>query len=426
MITRTLNLFKQNSMKKKFFNTKIYRNDSATEFIVENGKITQVGTNLPKCDNEIDLEGKLIMPPYVDPHLHLDYVYTGRNDGGNVKSGTLFEGIERWHHIKKTQGIGDAKNRALEGIREEVSHGIQYIRTHIDVTDPDLTGLKAMLELRDELKDKVTIQIVSFPQEGMYAYKNGYELVEEGLKLGADCVGGIPHFEWAREIGEKSVHSTVELAMKYNKMIDVHCDETDDVMSRFLELLNALVMTEGIGEKTTASHACSFGSADNAYANRMIGLFKKSKINFITPPTENAYLQGRMDNYPKRRGLNRVKELLQEGINICFAQDSINDPWYPLGNGNMMNVLDNGIHLTHLASYDEIEKSFDLITYNGAKTMMIDDYGLEVGKSANFIVLNESDEFEAIRKRVGVLASVRNGEYLFKRTQPTYDIPLSI
>ncbi|HBT86723.1 MAG TPA: cytosine deaminase [Porphyromonadaceae bacterium] len=413
-------------MKKKFFNTKIYRNDSATEFIVENGKITQVGTNLPKCDNEIDLEGKLIMPPYVDPHLHLDYVYTGRNDGGNVKSGTLFEGIERWHHIKKTQGIGDAKNRALEGIREEVSHGIQYIRTHIDVTDPDLTGLKAMLELREELKDKVTIQIVSFPQEGMYAYKNGYELVEEGLKLGADCVGGIPHFEWAREIGEKSVHSTVELAMKYNKMIDVHCDETDDVMSRFLELLNALVMTEGIGEKTTASHACSFGSADNAYANRMIGLFKKSKINFITPPTENAYLQGRMDNYPKRRGLNRVKELLQEGINICFAQDSINDPWYPLGNGNMMNVLDNGIHLTHLASYNEIEKSFDLITYNGAKTMMIDDYGLEVGKSANFIVLNESDEFEAIRKRVGVLASVRNGEYLFKRTQPTYDIPLSI
>ncbi|NLC86139.1 MAG: amidohydrolase family protein [Bacteroidales bacterium] len=413
-------------MKKKFFNTKIYRNDSATEFIVENGKITQVGTNLPKCDNEIDLEGKLIMPPYVDPHLHLDYVYTGRNDGGNVKSGTLFEGIERWHHIKKTQGIGDAKNRALEGIREEVSHGIQYIRTHIDVTDPDLTGLKAMLELREELKDKVTIQIVSFPQEGMYAYKNGYELVEEGLKLGADCVGGIPHFEWAREIGEKSVHTTVELAMKYNKMIDVHCDETDDVMSRFLELLNALVMTEGIGEKTTASHACSFGSADNAYANRMIGLFKKSKINFITPPTENAYLQGLMDNYPKRRGLNRVKELLQEGINICFAQDSINDPWYPLGNGNMMNVLDNGIHLTHLASYDEIEKSFDLITYNGAKTMMIDDYGLEVGKSANFIVLNESDEFEAIRKRVGVLASVRNGEYLFKRTQPTYDIPLSI
>lgn len=418
--------FDINIMKKKFFNTNIYRNNSATEFIVENGKITEMGTNLPECDEEIDLKGKLIMPPYVDPHLHLDYVYTGRNDGGMVNSGTLFEGIERWHYIKKSQNKKDVKERALAGIREEVSHGIQFIRTHIDVTDPELTGLKAILELREELKDKVTIQIVSFPQEGMYAYKNGFDMVEEGLKMGADCVGAIPHFEWTREIGEKSIHKTVELAVKYNKMIDVHIDETDDVMARFIELLNALVMTEGIGEKTAASHACSFGSADNAYANRMIGLFKKSKINFITPPTENAYLQGRMDNNPKRRGLNRVKELLEEGINVCFAQDSINDPWYPLGNGNMMNILDNGIHLTHMASYQEIEKSFDLITSNGAKTMMIEDYGLTIGKSANFIVLNESDVFEAIRKRVEVLASVRNGEYLFKRKEPIYDLPLNL
>lgn len=413
-------------MKRKFKNAKIYRNNSANEFIVENGKISEIGTNLPECDEEVDLKGKLVMPPYVDPHLHLDYVYTGRNDGGKVKSGTLFEGIERWHHIKKSQNIDDVKERALAGIREEMSHGVQYIRTHIDVTDPELTGLKAMLEIREELKENVTIQIVSFPQEGMYAYKNGYELVEEGLRLGADCVGGIPHFEWAREFGERSIHAIVDLAVKYDKMIDVHCDETDDIMSRFVELLNALVMIEGIGERTAASHACSFGSADNAYANRMIGLFKKSQINFITPPTENAYLQGRMDNYPKRRGLNRVKELLEAGINVCFAQDSINDPWYPLGNGNLMNVLDNGIHLTHLASYEEIERSFDLITYNGAKTMMIEDYGLEAGKSANFIVLNESDEFEAIRKRVDVLASVRNGEFLFRRSEPVYDIPLRI
>ena len=170
-------------MKKKFFNTNIYRNNSATEFIVENGKITEMGTNLPECDEEIDLKGKLIMPPYVDPHLHLDYVYTGRNDGGMVNSGTLFEGIERWHYIKKSQNKKDVKERALAGIREEVSHGIQFIRTHIDVTDPELTGLKAILELREELKDKVTIQIVSFPQEGMYAYKNGFDMVEEGLKI---------------------------------------------------------------------------------------------------------------------------------------------------------------------------------------------------------------------------------------------------
>src|SRR5690554_6485534 len=399
-------------MTKKFFNAKLYENPSATELLVEDGKFKQIGTDLPAGDQEIDLEGKLVLPPYVDPHLHLDYAYTGRNDGGKIKSGTLFEGIARWHEIKKSQTLQDVKQRALRAIREEVSQGVQFIRTHIDVTDPKLTGLKAILELREEVRDMVEIQIVSFPQEGMFAYKGGLELVEEGLKMGADCVGGIPHFEWAREIGERSIHSIVELAVKYDKMIDVHCDETDDPMSRFVELLNALVMAEGIGPKTAASHTCSFGSADNAYAFRMMGLFKASGINFIACPTENAYLQGRQDTYPKRRGLTRVKELIEAGINVCFAQHSINDPCYPLGNGNMMNILDNGIHLTQVASYEELETAFDLITYNGSKAMMVEDqYGLEAGKPANFIVLDESSVFEAIRKRVGVLASVRNGDF---------------
>lgn len=414
-------------MRKKFFNAKFYRHSTATEMVVEDGKIAQIGASLPKCDEEIDLNGKLVLPPYVDPHLHLDYVYTGRNDGGKIKSGTLFEGIARWHEIKKTRTKEDARERAMKAIREEVSRGVQFIRTHIDVTDPTLLGLKVMLELREALKDSVTIQIVSFPQEGMYAYKGGYELVEEAVKMGADCVGGIPHFEWAREIGEKSVHSTVELALKYNKMIDVHCDETDDGMSRFVELLNALVMTNGMGTRTAASHTCSFGSANNAYAFRMMGLFRASGINFIACPTENAYLQGRQDTYPKRRGLTRVKEFLEEGINVCFAQDSINDPWYPLGNGNMMNILDNGIHLTQVASYEELESAFDLITYNSAKTLMLEDqYGLAAGKPANFIVLDESSVFEAIRQRAEVLASVRHGNFLFRRSAPEYKIPLDL
>lgn len=176
-------------MKRKYVNAKIYRDESATELMVEDGMFTQIGSGLPPCEEEIDLNGKLVLPPYVDPHLHLDYVYTGRNDGGKIKSGTLFEGIARWHEIKKTQTKDDARERALAAIREELSQGVQFIRTHIDVTDPKLLGLQVMLELREELKDRVTIQIVSFPQEGMYAYKGGYELVEEGLKMGADCWG---------------------------------------------------------------------------------------------------------------------------------------------------------------------------------------------------------------------------------------------
>ncbi|SUA57884.1 Cytosine deaminase [Oligella ureolytica] len=412
---------------KKFINATIYRNDEATEILVEDGVIRAIGRNLPSAPEEIDLKGRLVVPPYVDAHLHLDYVYTGGNPGAKNDSGTLFEGIARWHEVKKHQTFEDAKARALKGIQEEVSKGVQFIRTHIDVDDPKLTGLKAMLELREELKDNVTIQIVAFPQEGMYAYKGGAEMVEEALKMGADCVGGIPHFEWAREIGERSIHTTVELATKYDKLIDVHCDETDDVMSRFVELLNALVMSEGIGSRTAASHTCSFGSADNAYAFRMMGLFQKSGLNFIALPTENAYLQGRQDTYPKRRGLTRVKEFWESGINVCFGQDSINDPWYPAGNGNLMNILDNGIHLAQTMSFEQLDTCLDLITFNGAKTLNIEEqYGLDVGKPANFLVLDALTPFEAVRQRADVLSSIRHGEYLFKKPEPSYEIELDL
>ncbi len=415
-------------MKKKFVNAKIYRNDSATEMIVENGKITHIGTNLPKCDEEIDLNGKLIMAPYVDPHLHLDYVYTlselGQEGAG---SGTLYEAIELWPKFKETLTVESVKRLAMKGVKDEVSQGVQHIRTHIDVTDPKFTALKAMLEMKEELKHTVDIQIVAFPQQGMYMYKGGLELVEEALKMGADVVGGIPHYEPAREFGEKSVHDIVKLALQYDKLIDVHCDETDDPHSRFVELLNGLVYMKDYGSRTTASHTCSFGSADDSYAFRMLDIFKKTKINFISCPTENAYLQGRQDTYPKRRGLTRVKEFIAHGINVAFAQDSINDPWYPMGNGNMMNILDNGIHLAQIMSSQDVKTNFDLITYNGARCLNIQDsYGLDVGKAANFIVLNENTVYEAMRKRVDVLASVRNGEFLFRRKEMAYDVPLSL
>ncbi len=223
------------------------------------------------------------------------------------------------------------------------------------------------------------------------------------------------------------MHRTVELAVEYGRLIDVHCDEIDDPMSRHVELLNALVMAEGIGTRTAASHTCSFGSADNAYAFRMMSLFQQSGMNFISLPTENAYLQGRQDSYPKRRGLTRVKEFWESGINVCFGQDSINDPWYPVGNGNLMNILDNGIHLAQTMSFDQLDRCLDLITYNGAKTLNLDaEYGIEQGKPANFLVLAAESPFEAIRQRAQVLASIRNGDYLFKRPDPSFDIALDL
>lgn len=413
---------------KKFTNAVIYGYKDANEILVENGIIKAIGKDLGAADEVIDLDGKMVTAPYVDPHLHLDYVYTlselGQEGAG---SGTLFEAIELWPKFKETLTVESVKHLALKGIQDEVSQGVQYIRTHIDVTDSNFTALKAMLELKDELKHIVDIQIVAFPQQGMYTYKGGRDLVEEALKMGADVVGGIPHYEPAREFGEQSIHDIVNLALKYEKLIDVHCDETDDPHSRFVELLNALVLMEDYGTKTTASHTCSFGSADNSYAFRMMDLFKKSQMNFIACPTENAYLQGRQDTYPKRRGLTRVKEFIENGINVAFAQDSINDPWYPMGNGNMMNILDNGIHLAQIMSPEDIETNLDLITSNGARCLNIQDtYGLDVGKDANFIVIDGVSPFDVIRTRAKVLASIRKGEYLFKQKPTAFDVALDL
>lgn len=418
-------------MTKKFVNARIYKHEEADEILIENGKFTAIGTDLGEADEVIDLGGCLVLPPYVDSHLHLDYYMTGKTDQAKNETGTLFEAIDIWNDFKKGTTKEEMKERMYAAIQDVVGYGTQYIRAQTDCTDPNLTGIKAALEVRDELKDKVTIQVVAFPQNGMYSYeedgKTGRDLVEEALQLGADCVGGIPHNEWSREIGEESVKEIVRLAVKYDKLIDVHCDETDDVQARFVESLNAEAMKAGRGDLTTASHTCSFSSADNSYAFRMIGLFRQSGMNFVACPTENLFLQARQDSYPKRRGLTRVKEFVDNGINVAFGQDSIVDLWYPAGNGNLMNILDNGIHAEHLMREEDFPRNFDLITYNGAQLMKIEDeYGLEEGKPANFIVLDAPDVFEAQRNRVQCVASIRNGEYLFKKAVPSYEVELDL
>lgn len=418
-------------MKKKFINAKIYKHNDAKEFIVEDGIFKEFGNNLEDVDKVIDLQCRLVIPPYVDWHLHLDYYFTGQNDKVVNESGTLFEAIDIWNDFKKGTTKSEMKARMRQAINDVMSYGTQYIRAQTDCTDPNLTGIKAAIELREELKEKVTIQVVAFPQNGMYSYnekgKTGRDLVEEALKIGADCVGGIPHNEWSRELGEKSVKEIVRLAIKYDKLIDVHCDETDDTHARFLEVLNAEALIQGYGDSTTASHTCSFGSVDNSYAFRMMGLFKQSGIHFVSCPTENVFLQGRQDTYPQRRGITRVSDFVKNDINVAFGQDSIVDLWYPAGNGNMMSILDHGIHLAQLMSKDDFAKNFDLVTYNGAKLMQLEnEYGLDVNKPANFIVIDAPSVFEAIRNRSECIASVRNGNYLFKKQPSSYNIKLDI
>lgn len=357
----------------------------------------------------------LCSPPFVEPHIHLDCVFTAGEPRWN-QSGTLFEGIALWAERKKLLTKEDVKQRAKKAIKLQLSYGVQCIRSHVDVTDPSLTALKAMLEVKEEVGDLVDMQLVAFPQDGILSFPNGAELLEEAVKMGADCVGGIPHYEFTREYGVESVKKALAIACKYDKLVDLHCDEIDDGQSRFLETAAAEAYRLGIGEKVTASHTVAMHSYNNAYAYKLFRLLKLAQINIVSCPTENVHLQGRFDTFPKRRGVTRVKELMQDGINVCIAQDSIMDPWYPIGTGNPLRELDMCIHVCQIMGHDEMLQSLDLITVNGAKTMHIQDqYGIEENKPANFVVMDAENEFEVIRSLSPVLYSVRKGKIILKK-----------
>ncbi|MER0040855.1 cytosine deaminase [Pseudomonas sp. MGal98] len=365
---------------------------------------------------DLDAASNLVVAPFVEPHIHLDATLTAGEPAWNM-SGTLFEGIERWAERKALVTHEDTKTRAKKTIDMLVDHGIQHVRTHVDVTDPSLAALKAMIEVREETRHLIDLQIVAFPQEGIESYANGRALMEQAVELGADVVGGIPHFENTRDQGVSSIKFLMDLAERTGCLVDVHCDETDDPQSRFLEVLAEEARLRGMGERVTASHTTAMGSYDNAYCSKLFRLLKMSGINFISCPTESIHLQGRFDTYPKRRGLTRVAEIDRAGMNICFGQDSIVDPWYPLGNGNILRILEAGLHICHMLGYEDLKRGLDLITDNSARTLHLGErYGLEVGRPANLLILSAPDDYEMIRTQGHALVSVRHGEVLMRRT----------
>jgi cytosine deaminase len=367
-------------------------------------------------EGDIDAASNLVVPPFIEPHIHLDATLTAGEPAWNM-SGTLFEGIERWGERKALVTHEDTKARAKKTIDMLVDHGIQHVRTHVDVTDPTLSALKSMLEVREETRHLIDLQIVAFPQEGIESFKGGRELMTEAIAMGADVVGGIPHFENTRDQGVSSIKFLMDLAERSGCLVDVHCDETDDPQSRFLEVLAEEARVREMGDRVTASHTTAMGSYDNAYCSKLFRLLKMSKINFVSCPTESIHLQGRFDTYPKRRGLTRVAEIDRAGMNVCFGQDSIVDPWYPLGNGNILRILEAGLHICHMLGYEDLQRGLDLITDNSARTLNLGErYGLEVGRPASLLVLSAPDDYEMLRTQGHALLSVRNGEVLMRRT----------
>ncbi|WP_339186343.1 cytosine deaminase [Brevibacillus sp. FSL K6-6036] len=403
-------------------NAKLRGREGLWQIAIRDGKIVKIATEITGFEGEVlDAGGALVLPPFIEPHIHLDTTLTAGEPSWNV-SGTLFEGIQRWSERKQTLTKEDVKQRAKTALKWQVAQGIQHVRTHVDVTDPSLTALHAMLEVKEEMAPYVNLQLVAFPQEGILSYANGAELLEESLRLGADVVGGIPHYEFTREYGVESMRLAFGLAEKYDRLVDIHCDEIDDEQSRFVEVVAAEALRLGIGEKVTASHTTAMHSYNDAYASKLFRLLKLSGINFVANPLVNIHLQGRFDSYPKRRGITRVKEMVQEGINVCFGHDDIFDPWYPLGTGNMLQVLFMGIHACQLMGYEQIVDSIDLITVNSAKTLHIEaEYGIEEGKPGNLIILNAQDEYDAIRRQATVRYSIRHGK-IIAETEPSQPV----
>lgn len=394
-------------------------NIQTVDIAIDAGKIAAIAPQLDATAQvELDLNEKLVSPPFVESHVHLDSALTVGQPRWN-QSGTLFEGIEIWRERKQDLSLEDVKTRAIETLKHQAMQGALYVRSHADVSEENLVALQALLEVREAVKDWITLQVVAFPQDGIYGRPKNEALIEEALKLGADAVGGIPHYELTREDGVKSVHRIFELAQHYDRLIDIHCDEIDDDNSRFLEVVAACAIRSELGSRVTASHTTAFGSYNNAYAYKLLGFLQRTQINFVVNPLINITLQGRTDTYPKRRGLTRVKELWQQGMNVSLGHDCVQDCWYSLGTGNMLDVVFMLVHVSQMTGLAEMDACYDMATWHGAKTLnLADQYGVEVGKPANLIVLDAANRYDAIRRRATVCYVVSRGQILASTEAP--------
>ena len=401
-----------------FLNACVENAPTLTCLRVEDGRFTAVAPDLTPLPGEetVDLGGKLVLPPFIESHVHLDTCLTAGDPVWNM-SGTLFEGIECWSKRKDKLTKADVKERVRRVVRMQAMNGVQFVRTHVDVTDPKLTAMEAMIELREELRPWMEIQIVAFPQEGILSYPNGKQLMIDAVKLGADAVGAIPHFEFTREYSVESLNFALELAAREDKLVDVHCDEIDDEASRGLETVAARALELELFDRVTASHTTAMHSYNNAYVLRLMRLLKMSRINFVANPLVNTHLQGRADTYPKRRGVTRVKELTAEGINVSFGHDDIFDPWYPLGNGNMRDVVFMGLHVCQMMGYEDIMNAYRFITVNAARTLHLGErYGIAEGRPASFVVMDARNYYDALNVNAPVLASWREGRKIAQAT----------
>ncbi|HEY1353905.1 MAG TPA: cytosine deaminase [Ktedonobacteraceae bacterium] len=389
----------------------LHRREELVDLAIAQGQFARIATDLSHLSaiREIDAQGRLLSPPFIDSHVHLDAALTVGQPRYNT-SGTLLEGIQIWGERKAELSVAEVKMRALQAIYWEVAQGTLHIRSHVDVCDPRLTALRALLEVREEVRDICDLQVVAFPQDGIFSFPAGQALLRQALELGCDLVGGIPHYEWTQALGEADVHYAFALAKEFNRDIDCHCDETDDQAARFTEVMAADTQQHNWQGRVTASHCTAMQSYNDAYAAKLIQLLAHAHVNVVANPFDNVVLQGRFDTYPKRRGITRVKELLAAGVNVSLGHDSLMDPWFPLGRGNMLAAAQLALFLCHMSGMQEIQQIFDLITACAARTLRIEDrYGIAEGQPASFLILDAPSAFEALRLLPACLHVFKDG-----------------
>ncbi len=382
------------------------------DIAVKDGKIAAIEASIAaEAKEEIDATNRLVSPPFVDPHFHMDATLSLGLPRMNI-SGTLLEGIALWGELRPIVTKEELVDRALRYCDLAVTQGLLFIRSHVDTSDPKLVTAEALLEVKERVKPYIDLQLVAFPQDGYYRAKDGVASLERALDMGVDIVGGIPHFERTMDEGRASVEALCRIAADRGLPVDMHCDETDDPMSRHIETLAAETIRFGLQGRVAGSHLTSMHSMDNYYVSKLIPLMAEAKINVIPNPLINIMLQGRHDTYPKRRGMTRVREVMDAGLNVSFGHDCVMDPWYSMGSGDMLEVGHMAIHVAQMAGIEDKKKIFDALTVNSAKTLGLEGYGLEMGCNADFVVLQAVDTLEALRLKPNRLAVIKRGKVI--------------
>lgn len=401
-----------------FKNVTLTDGRSGVDVLVRDGRVAAIEKSVPAPENAeiVDGQGYLLSPPFVDAHFHMDATLSYGLPRVNM-SGTLLEGIALWGELKPHLTQEALVERALDYCDWAVAKGLLAIRTHVDVCDDRLLAVEALLHVREKVRPYLDLQLVAFPQDGVLRSPRALDNLKRALAMGVDVVGGIPHFERTMAEGAESVRILCELAAERGLMVDMHCDETDDPLSRHIETLAFHTQRLGLQGRVTGSHLTSMHSMDNYYVSKLIPLIAEARVNAVANPLINITLQGRHDSYPKRRGMTRVPELMAAGVTVAFGHDCVMDPWYSLGSADMLEVAHMGLHVAQMTSQAQMRACFDAVTVNSARIHGLGETGIEVGRPADMVLLQARDPVEAIRLRATRLIVVRRGAVV-ARTPP--------